>query len=169
MYIAMFANLNNDLLRAILEIVFLIPIVILNRNYFIAHGIDKAVAVPWKDDNMLQLNLNGVVRLTDVSDNGMSALVYGREYNETGNSVVIFDKNGAKQAEFSFNAKCNDICVLKESVLILSNEKIYSVDFAGNIKSEILCGIKPLYIGAISEGKCITVDNSKMNVVEISD
>lgn len=35
MYIAMFADFNNDLLRAILEIVFLIPIIIFNRNYFI--------------------------------------------------------------------------------------------------------------------------------------
>ena len=35
MYIAMFAKFNNDLLRAITEIVLLIPIIILNRNYFI--------------------------------------------------------------------------------------------------------------------------------------
>ena len=35
MYIAMFAKFNNELLRAIIEIVLLIPIVILNRNYFI--------------------------------------------------------------------------------------------------------------------------------------
>lgn len=140
-----------------------------NRNYLIAHGVDKAVAVPWKDDNMLDLNLSGVVRHTDIADNGMSALVYGREYNETGNNVIILNKDGAKQAEFPFNAKCNDICVLDESVLILSNEKIYCVDFAGNIKSETLCGIKPLYIGAINEEKCITVDNSKMNCIKLSN
>jgi hypothetical protein len=140
-----------------------------NRNYFIAHGLDKAVAVPWKDDNLLQLNLNGVVRHTDVANNGISALVYGREYNETDNNVIIFDKNGAKQAEFPFNAKCNDICVLKESVLILSNEKVYSVDFAGHIKSEITCEIKPLYIGAINEEKFITIDNSEMSVLKFSN
>lgn len=139
-----------------------------NKNYFLAHGVDTAVAIPWKDDNMLDLRLSGVVRHTDIADNGMSVLVYGREYNETDNSIIVFDKDGAKQHEFPFNAKINDICILKESVVILSNEKIYCVDFAGNITSETVCEIKPLYIGAINDKKCITVDNSKMNVVTLS-
>lgn len=139
-----------------------------NKNYFLAHGVDTAVAVPWKDDNMLDLHLNGVVRHTDIADNGISAIAYGREYNESDNSIIIFDKRGAKQAEFSFKTKINDICVLKELVLILSNEKIYCVDFAGNIKSETVCDIKPLFIGAINEEKCLTVDNSKMNLIKLS-
>lgn len=139
-----------------------------NKNYFLAHGIDKAVAVPWKDDNMLDLHLNGVVRYTDIADNGISAIAYGREYNESDNNIVIFDKRGAKQAEFTFRAKISDISVLKESIMILSNEKLYCVDFSGNIKSETVCDIKPLFIGAINEEKCLTVDNSKMNLIKLS-
>lgn len=139
-----------------------------NKNYMIAHGVDKAVIIPWSDGNMLDLELGGVMRQTDINSNGLSAIVYGREYNEVINTVCVFDKDGVKKAEFPFNAKVNDISVLDETLLILSNEKIYRVDFAGNIKGETVCEIKPLYIGGISEDKCIAVDNSKMNSVKLS-
>lgn len=139
-----------------------------NNNYIIAHGVDFAKVIPWNGGSVTDLSVNGVIRHTDIADNGQSAVVYGREYNETNNSVSIIGKSGKSIAQFDFNAIINDVSLSDESILILSNEKIYRVDYSGNILSETVLEIKPLHIGAVNNKECLAFDNSKMNRIKLS-
>ncbi len=138
-----------------------------NKNYFVAHGLNNAYMIPWSDGAPVDLGIVGNIRNIEITKDGMMSIVYGRGDNETINTVLVLNDEGSKVASVPFNSKVTDCTVTEENIMVLSNEKIFMYDFSGNLLATTVCDIKPLFISACDNDTVITVDSSKMKAVNL--
>lgn len=135
-----------------------------NENYFLATGVDFAATVDWQGGQN-EIMINGVIRYFDISFDGFSAIICGREDNEQSNSIIIIGDEGNVSNEFEYNATLNDIYITDTSVTLLSGSivKIYELD--GSFSDEFLSETKPNFAVLTKDEYPIVLDNSQMKLL----
>ncbi len=136
------------------------------ENYILANGFDRVYTIPWSGGAERDLNINGMIRCYDYDFSGKSCIVYGREDNEQINSVVILDDFGNATASFKFNNVVSDIAVSETEVAVLSNNTVYLYDLSGNSLATENTELKGMFVGLISDGRTVVLDNSKLVLVK---
>ena len=131
----------------------------------VVSGIDGAYILPWNDTNYKEISVVGVVRNISEPVDGNIAICFGRESNETINSVVLVDKNGNISVPFDFNAKIDDCSVTKSGYALLSENSVFTFSSNGEMLNETNIEIKPNFLGLLNDNSVILCDNSQIKII----
>ena len=140
----------------------------LNSNYLIANGVDCAYVIKWEENVFSDVFSEGVVRSFAVNAEGYSCIAYGRETNEQTNSIAVISPDGVVKADFSFNARINDIAISENNIAVLSDDAVYVFDLSGGNEVRFATEIKPLYVGIIDDSVFV-IDNSMMRKLDMTN
>ena len=133
-----------------------------NEDYLIAGGFDNAYSVFWNGKDPINLNISGVIHHFDYDDQGNSVIVFGREDNAQTNSVLTIKPNGKTHSVFSFNETVFDVCILENKVALLSDSKVLVYKKSGEMKGTYNSKLKGIFVGLCDDGKILVLDNSKL-------
>ncbi len=99
--------------------------------------------------------------------NSWSAAALGREGNKNDNRILVCGAAGESKADFSFQGAVTDLTVRQDTIYILSDGTVYTLDFSGAVQRSAPCSFHASRILCYAENAILEISDQTMAQVKL--